>query len=50
MFTAGSDTRPREVWPWTLAAAVLGLAVGFAVGLLVLDRHIRRKYGGLRIY
>jgi hypothetical protein len=50
MFAAGSDTRPREVWPWTLGAALLGLAVGFAVGLLVLDRHIRRKYGGLRIY
>jgi hypothetical protein len=44
------ETHPREAWPWTLAAALLGLGIGFAVGLLVLDRHIRRKYGGLRIY
>jgi len=50
MFPQAPETRPREVWPWTLAAALLGLAVGFATGLLVLDRYIRRKYGGLRIY
>jgi hypothetical protein len=50
MFTPDAGTHPREIWPWTLAAALLGLGVGFAVGILVLDRHIRRKYGGLRIY
>jgi hypothetical protein len=33
-----------------LGAAGLGLGAGFALGLVVLDRHIRRKYGGLRIY
>jgi hypothetical protein len=38
------------VWPWVLGAALLALCVGFALGALVLDRHIRRKYGGLRIY
>jgi hypothetical protein len=50
MFADASETRPREVWPWALAAALLGSGIGFATGLLVLDRHIRRKYGGLRIY
>lgn len=49
MFSQAAAT-PRELWPWTLAAALLGLIVGFAVGVVVLDRHIRRKYGGLRIY
>ena len=50
MFTPEPEAHPHGLWPWTLAAALLGLGVGFAVGLLVLDRHIRRKYGGLRIY
>jgi SH3-like domain-containing protein len=50
MFAAGGEDNAYHVWPWTLAAALLGLGVGFALGMLVLDRHIRRKYGGLRIY
>ena len=41
---------PRRGWPWALAAVLLALCVGFVLGALVLDRHIRRKYGGLRIY
>ena len=40
----------RRVWPWALGSASLSLCVGFLLGALVLDRHIRRKYGGLRIY
>jgi hypothetical protein len=47
---AAPDERPHRLWPWVLGAAGLGLGAGFALGLLVLDRHIRRKYGGLRIY
>ena len=50
MFASGDEENAYHVWPWTLAAALLGLGVGFALGVLVLDRHIRRKYGGLRIY
>jgi hypothetical protein len=46
---AGSDT-PRRVWPWALGSALAALCIGFALGALTLDRHIRRKYGGLRIY
>jgi hypothetical protein len=49
-FAAAEGESPRRVWPWALGAALLALCVGFALGALVLDRHIRRKYGGLRIY
>jgi SH3 domain protein len=50
LFAAEEEENPRRVWPWALGAALLALCVGFALGALVLDRHIRRKYGGLRIY
>jgi hypothetical protein len=40
----------RSAWEWVLAAALLALAAGFVLGWRVLDRRIRRKYGGLRIY
>lgn len=50
MFASDGEESAHHAWPWTLAAALLGLGVGFALGVLVLDRHIRRKYGGLRIY
>jgi hypothetical protein len=45
-----SEERPHTVWPWTLATALVGFGLGFGFGALMLDRHIRRKYGGLRIY
>jgi hypothetical protein len=41
---------PRRVWPWALGAALVGALLGFALGWRTLDRSIRRKYGGLRIY
>ncbi len=47
---AVQEDNPRRGWPWALAAVLLALCVGFVLGALVLDRHIRRKYGGLRIY
>jgi len=50
LFAAGGEQGAYQGWPWLLAAALGGLLVGFALGALVLDRHIRRKYGGLRIY
>ena len=50
LFAGATEDHPRRVWPWALGAALLALCVGFALGALVLDRHIRRKYGGLRIY
>jgi hypothetical protein len=50
LFNAPLEQAPRRVWPWALGALCGGLALGFVLGALVLDRHIRRKYGGLRIY
>jgi hypothetical protein len=33
-----------------LGASVVALVVGFMLGWRTLDRRIRKKYGGLRIY
>ena len=49
LFSAGEE-RSRPWWPWALAAALIGFGTGFGLGALMLDRRIRRKYGGLRIY
>jgi hypothetical protein len=40
----------RPVWHWALASFMVALGLGFALGWYMLDRRIRRKYGGLRIY
>ena len=40
----------RPSWIFALVVAVLALAGGFALGWRMLDRRIRAKYGGLRIY
>ena len=37
-------------WGWLVATALLALVAGFLLGWRLLDRRIRRKYGGLRIY
>jgi hypothetical protein len=50
LFGGSAAEHPVRAWPWALGGALLGLAVGFGVGVVLLDRHIRRKYGGLRIY
>ncbi len=44
------DTAPRRLWPWVGGATLLALALGFALGWRMLDRTIRKKYGGLKIY
>jgi hypothetical protein len=44
------EDHPHVLWPWTLATGLVGFGIGFGLGALMLDRHIRRKYGGLRIY
>lgn len=45
---APSGGRPR--WPLLIAASIIALVAGFALGWRMLDRRIRRKFGGLRIY
>jgi len=40
----------RPIWQWVLGCSLFGLVGGFALGWRMLDRRIRRKYGGLRIY
>ena len=46
----GAEERAPLLWPRVLAASLIAFGFGFALGALLLDRHIRRKYGGLRIY
>jgi hypothetical protein len=52
LFTPGAAAAApaRRLWPWVLLSSLLSLGCGFMLGALLLDRHIRRKYGGLRIY
>ena len=40
----------RPIWQWALGCSLAGLIGGFVLGWRMLDRRIRRKYGGLRIY
>ena len=44
------DSPAHPVWHWALGSFVVALGLGFLLGWQVLDRRIRRKYGGLRIY
>jgi uncharacterized protein YgiM (DUF1202 family) len=49
-FMTPPEEPARPVWHWALGSFVIALGLGFASGWQVLDRRIRRKYGGLRIY
>ena len=50
LFSSASVLELQPNWQWVAGAAVAGLVVGFALGWRVLDRRIRKKYGGLKIY
>jgi hypothetical protein len=46
-----SPERPGSTsWTFVLGVAAVMLLVGFVIGWKTLDRRIRQKYGGLRIY
>jgi hypothetical protein len=46
-----SPERPGQTpWPLVLGTSVVMLLAGFVLGWKTLDRRIRQKYGGLRIY
>jgi hypothetical protein len=49
-FMTPPDSPARPVWHWALGSFVVALGLGFVLGWQMLDRRIRRKYGGLRIY
>jgi len=50
LFSPPADSPPRRIWPWALCWALVGLLLGFGLGWRMLDRSIRKKYGGLKIY
>lgn len=50
LFEPRRSILPRPSWLGATAAALVALAVGFFLGWRTLDRRIRAKYGGLRIY
>jgi len=49
-FMTPPDSPAHPIWHWALGSFVVALGLGFMLGWQVLDRRIRRKYGGLRIY
>ncbi len=49
-FMTPPETPARPVWHWALGSFMVALGLGYALGWYALDRRIRRKYGGLRIY
>jgi SH3 domain protein len=50
LFSSEDMVPSRPSWMLALVAAVATLVIGFALGWRMLDRRIRAKYGGLRIY
>ncbi|HYL03897.1 MAG TPA: hypothetical protein VEU54_10825 [Steroidobacteraceae bacterium] len=52
MDAGGAQPAPQHPAGWTrlLGATLIALVAGFALGWRMLDRRIRRRYGGLRIY
>jgi len=40
----------RKAWLWGALAVLASFGIGFVVGWRLLDRKIRARYGGLRVY
>jgi hypothetical protein len=50
VFLRAPDRPGQTTWSFILGLSAVMLLVGFVIGWQTLDRRIRRKYGGLRIY
>jgi hypothetical protein len=50
VFLRSPDRPGQTQWPLVLGTSSVMLLVGFVIGWKTLDRRIRHKYGGLRIY
>jgi hypothetical protein len=50
VFLREPERQTAVAWPLLLGSCALMLLVGFVAGWRTLDRRIRRKYGGLKIY
>jgi hypothetical protein len=50
VFLRSPDQTGHTPWEWMFGTSAVMLLAGFALGWRTLDRRIRRKYGGLRIY
>ena len=50
VFLRSPDSLGQTPWPLVIGTSAVMLLVGFAIGWKTLDRRIRHKYGGLRIY
>ena len=50
LFSESSLFPARPSWLWALGGCGVALILGFVLGWRMLDRRIRAKYGGLRIY
>ena len=50
LFSSEGMMPSRPPWALALLASVATLVIGFLLGWRMLDRRIRAKYGGLRIY
>jgi len=46
------DVLPQDEssFPWAIVTLILGLALGFAAGFYWLDRRVRQRFGGVRVY
>ncbi len=49
-FMSSQDSPAWPLWEWIVGSSALTAVIGFFCGWRALDRRIRRKYGGLRIY
>jgi hypothetical protein len=49
-FPSPPEPPSRPLWQWLAGTSVVMLLAGFALGWRTLDRRIRSKFGGLRIY